>query len=90
MPRSSARETEEVMPGLSSTGSDRGWRLGDREALRRSVRDQAYHIAKATRGDDRMPASRGIRSRAKLAHEMIGVFLVCLLARVPKTEVSYS
>ena len=37
-----------------------------------------------------MPASREIRSQAKLAVEMIDVFLVCLFARVTKTEVSYS
>ena len=60
------------------------------EALRRSVRNQTYHVAKAIRDDDRMPASREIRSQAKLAVEMIDVFLVCLFARVTKTEVSYS
>jgi hypothetical protein len=60
------------------------------EALRRSVRNQTYHVAKAIRDDDRMPASREICRQAKLAVEMIDVFLVCLFARVMKTEASYS
>ena len=60
------------------------------EALRRSVRNQTYHVAKSIRGDDRMPASREIRSQAKLAVEMIDVFLVCPSVGVTRTEVPYS
>jgi hypothetical protein len=48
------------------------------------------HSQNNPRRNDRMPASGGIWNQAKLSVEMIDVFLVCLFARVMKTEASYS
>jgi hypothetical protein len=55
----------------------------DRREYLAAVSDEAQPsapFAKAIGGDDRMPASREIWGQAKLAVEMIAVFLICLFA----------